>query len=76
MEVRYYCACYERTLVIEIPKRYIHLKDEIMNYLDQYYDEWVCYETEETEIMCLEEYMVDKFTNQYELSVIWYVEED
>lgn len=76
MEIRYYCECYARTLVIEIPKRYVHLKEKMLNQLDQYYDEWVCFETEETETMCLEEYMVDKFTDQYELSVIWYVEED
>ena len=76
MEIRFDCDCYNRTLVIEIPKRYAHLKEEMLKYLEQYYDEWVCFETEETEVMCLEEYMTDKFSDQYELSFMWYVEED
>ena len=57
MEIRFECECYNRTLVIEIPKRYIHLSQRIIFDINQYYDEWVCFETEETEVMCLEEYI-------------------
>lgn len=76
MEIRFECECYNRTLVIEIPKRYAHLKEEMLEYLDQYYNEWIYFETEEAEVMCLEEYMIDRFVDKYELSLIWNVEED
>lgn len=80
MEIRFKCECYDRTLVIEFPKRYNRLKEEIMKYLDQYYDEWIYmdgpYGTEIIQDMCLEAYMIDRLVDQYEMSLIWYVEED
>lgn len=76
MEIRYECECYDRTLVIELPKRYIHLSEEIVYNLNQYYDEWIYFETEESEEMCLEEYIMYRLTNQYDVSLAWHVEED
>ena len=76
MEIRYDCECYDRTLVIELPKRYVHLSEEIVYSLNQYYDEWIYFETEESEEMCLEEYIMYRLTNQYDVSLAWHVEED
>ena len=76
MEIRFECECYERTLVIEVPVRYKHLKEDIMKNLDLYYNEWIFFETEATEEMCLEEYMMYKLTEEYDVSLAWHVEED
>ena len=76
MEIRFECECYERTLVIDFPKKYRYLREEIMESLDQYYNEWVLFETEAAEKMCLEEYMMYKITEQYDVSLAWRVEED
>jgi hypothetical protein len=76
MEIRFECDCYERTLVISIPTKYRHLEEEIVKNLDQYYNEWIFFETEEAEDMCLEEYMLYKLTEQYDVSLAWHVEEN
>ena len=76
MEIRFECECYDRTLVVEIPKRYAHLRKEMVENLNQYYDEWICFETEESEEMCLEEYMMYRLSDQYDTSFTWNVEED
>jgi hypothetical protein len=75
MEIRFDCECYERTLVITVPTKYRHLREEILQDLDRYYDEWICFETEEAEAMCLEEYMVKCFSEEYDLCIKWDVEE-
>ena len=75
MEIRFDCECYERTLVITVPTKYKHLKEEILEDLDRYYNEWVCFETEEAEEMCLEEYMMKCFSEEYDLWIKWDVEE-
>jgi len=75
MEIRFDCECYERTLVITVPTKYIHLESEIMEDLDRYYNEWVCFETEAAEEMCLEEYMLKCFSEEYDLWIKWDVEE-
>lgn len=80
MEIRYECECYHRTLVVSIPARYSYLKEKILECLDQYYDEWVLfdgpYETEEIEDMCLEEYMMLRLDEKYDVWTQWNVEED
>lgn len=80
MEIRYECECYNRTLVIDIPEKYSYLKEEILKCLDQYYDEWVNfegpYETEEIEDMCLEEYMMQRLNEKYDVWTKWNVEEE
>lgn len=76
MEIRFECECYDRTLVITIPKRYVHLSENMIESLNQYYDEWIYFETEEAEEMCLEEYIMYKLTEQYDVSLAWHVEED
>lgn len=80
MEIRYECECYNRTLVINFPTRYSFLEKEILRCLDQYYDEWMFfdgpYETEEIEDMCLEEYMMQRLSERYDMWIKWNVEED
>jgi hypothetical protein len=63
-------------LVISFPARCRHLEEAIMENLDQYYNEWTSFETEETEVMCLEEYMMYRLTEQYDMNLAWHVEED
>lgn len=75
MEIRFECECYERTLVIEIPNRYSRSKEKMLENLDEYYVEWTFGETEETEVMCLEEYMMYRLTEQYDREFEWHVEE-
>ena len=78
MEVRYYCACYERTLVIKFAPHYDFLKKETELMLDQFYDEWVNFEgpAEYVQDMCLEEYMMERYSETYAIWDEWYVEED
>lgn len=76
MEIRFECECYERTLVVEVPKRCRCLERDILKSLDQYYDEWVCCEIEETEMMCLEEYMMYKLADEYDFDFTWRSEEN
>lgn len=79
MEIRYDCECYHRTLVIEIPARDYFLKEVFLDCLDQYYDEWVNfegpYETEEIEDMCLEDYMMQRLSENYDMWIKWTVKE-
>lgn len=76
MEIRYECECYNRTLVIEFPGRYHYLRNSIMEDLDQYYNEWILCETEDVEDECLEEYMMQRLSETYDMWINWNVEED
>ena len=78
MEIRYECMCYERTLVIKFPKGYEHLIEEILMCLDQYYDEWINFEEFDPDLqyVCLEEYMMDRLSEIYNMWEEWDVEED
>jgi hypothetical protein len=80
MEIRYECECYNRTLVISFPARCLYLEAEILKCLDQYYDEWIFfegpYETEDIEDMCLEDYMMQRLSEKYDMWTKWNVEED
>ena len=80
MEIRYDCECYNRTLVVSFPSGYWYLKTEIEEMLDQYYDEWVNfegpYETEDIHDMCLEDYMMERLSETYNMWIEWIVEED
>lgn len=75
MEIRFDCECYERTLVFTVPTMYRHIESYIMEDLDRYYSEWLYFETEEAEEMCLEEYMMKCFSEKYDMHVEWNVEE-
>lgn len=76
MEVRYYCACYERTLVIKFASHYEFLKKETELMLDKFYDEWIYGASDEVYDMCLEEYMMERYSETYTVWDEWYVEED
>ena len=79
MEIRFDCECYERTLVITFPKGYAYLKNEILELLEQYYNEWLWIDGpygEEIQDMCLEEYMMDRLSEIYNMWAEWYVEGD
>lgn len=76
MEVRYYCTCYERTLVIKFSSHYEFLRKETELMLDKFYDEWIEGASEEVCDMCLEEYMMERYSETYAIWDEWYVEED
>ena len=80
MIITYNCECYNRTLIISFPKRYWYLRDDIEKCLDQYYDEWIFfegpYETEEIEDMCLEDYIMQRLSEKYDMWIEWNVDED
>ena len=78
MEIRYYNECYNRTLVISFPAELEHIEKDVMNRLDQYYDEWVNFEGpgEYVHDMCLEEYMMERLSEIYSTWYEWSVEED
>lgn len=65
MIIEYDVVCFERTLKIEFPKRYEHLKEEILKSLDKHYDEW---QNDDEPDMCLEEYMVNELCDEYDLT--------
>lgn len=80
MEIRFECECYERTLVIEFPGRYHYLQEQIIDDVEQYYNEWIFvdgpYGEEETHDMCLEEYIMHRLSENYDMWIEWHVEED
>ena len=76
MEVRYYCACYERTLVIKFPSHYEFLRKETELMLDKFYDEWIDGSSLKAYYMCLEEYIMERYSETYPIWDEWYVEED
>ena len=78
MEIRYKCECYDRTLVIKLPENYEYLREETNLMLDQFYDEWVNFDGMADELydMCLEEYMMERYSETYAVWDEWYVEED
>lgn len=67
-EVEYDVVCFERTLKIKFPKGYSHLKDEILEMLDDYYDEW---QEDDDPDMCLEEYMMERLSETYAMWEEW-----
>ena len=75
MIVAYNCGCYNRTLVIYFSDQYEYFRDDIENYLDQYYDEWIFCDEKNIEDVCLEEYIIMRLSENYTLEM-WYVEED
>ena len=78
MEIRYYCECYHRTLVIKFSEKYEWFRKETELMLDQFYDEWVNFEGpgEYVQDMCLEEYMMERLSETYDIWDEWNVEED
>lgn len=69
MIIEYDVFCFERTLQIKFPNGYEHLKDEILEMLDDYYDEW--HGTLVGMHMCLEEYMMDRLSETYAVWEEW-----
>ena len=67
MIIEYDVVCFERTLQIKFPDGYEHLKDEMLQMLDDYYDEW----QNSDECDCLEAYMVDRLSETYAMWEEW-----
>lgn len=65
MIIEYDVVCFERTLKIEFPKKYDHLKEAILKSLDKHYDEW---QDDDDPDMCLEAFMVDSICEELNLS--------
>jgi hypothetical protein len=78
MIIEYYVNCFERILKISFPSGYEHLKDEILELLDEYYYYWhdaENIEDEEERITvldsCLEEYMMNRLSETYNMWEWW-----
>ena len=78
MVIEYYINCFERILKVTFPDGYEHLKDEILKMLDGFYYEWhdaENIEDEEERIAvldsCLEEYMMDRLSETYNMWEEW-----
>ena len=69
MIIEYDVFCFKRTLTITFPDKYENLKDEILEMLDDYYDEW--HGTLVGMDTCLEEYMMDRLSETYSMWEEW-----
>lgn len=67
MIIEYDVCCFERTLTIKFPEGYEHLRDKILEMLDDYYEEWHNSNVD----MCLEEYMMDRLSETYNMWEEW-----
>ena len=63
MIIEYDVLCFERTLKIELDDKYEPLKGTILKSLDEYYTEWHSIDIDN----CLEEFMVNKMLDVYEI---------
>ena len=63
MMIEYDVLCFERTLKIELDDKYESLKESILKSLDEYYTEWHSMDPD----TCLEEFMVNKLLDDYEI---------
>lgn len=78
MIIEYYVNCFERILKITFPDGYEHLKEEILEMLEDFYYEWHDAENiedpeERAYVMdaCLEEYMMDRLSETYNMWEEW-----
>ena len=78
MIIEYDIHCHERTLTIKFLHGYDNLKDEILEMLDGFYFEWHDAENIEDEEerlavldSCLEEYMMDRLSETYNMWEWW-----
>lgn len=67
MIVEYDVHCFERTLTIKFPDGYENLKEEVLEMLDDYYNEW----HNSDQDTCLEEYMMDRLSETYAVWQEW-----
>lgn len=63
MIIEYDILCFERTLKIELDDKYEHLRKSLLKSLDEYYTEW--HSTDQDN--CLEEFMVNKLLDDYQI---------
>lgn len=77
MTIEYDISCFERKLIIEFSDHYENLREEIMEYLDDFYNEWHTGEGLSVEDYmlihdsCLEEYMMDRLSEIYNMWDEW-----
>ena len=64
MIIEYDIHCFERTLKIELDDKYNSSKESMLKSLDEYYTEW--HNTDQD--TCLEEFMVNKLLEDYDIS--------
>ena len=78
MIIEYDVECFQRTLTIKFPDGYEYVKKEILAMLDEFYFEW--HDAENIEDpeerayvmdMCLEEYMMDRLSETYNMWEEW-----
>ena len=61
MTIEYDIHCFERTLYITMSDKHLQHKEQILKMLDESYDEWQNNDID----TCLEEYMMEKLSNEY-----------
>jgi hypothetical protein len=71
MIVEYDVHCHERTLTIKFPNGYENLKEEILKMLDDYYSEWQDATDPFITDIPLEEYMMDRLSETYNMWEEW-----
>ena len=63
MIIEYDVFCFERTLKIELHDKYESAKEAMLKSLDEYYNKW----HEDDQDTCLEEFMVNKLLEDYDI---------
>lgn len=63
MIIEYDVFCFERTLKIELHDKYESAKEAMLKSLDEYYNKW----HEDDQDTCLEEFMVNKLLDDYDI---------
>lgn len=71
MIIEYDVHCHERTLTIKWDDHYEYLKDEILEMLDDYYSEWQDSVDPFITDTPLEEYMMDRLSETYNMWEEW-----
>ena len=71
MIIEYDVHCHQRTLTIKFPYGYESLKDEILKMLDDYYSEWQDATDPFITDTPLEEYMMDRLSEAYNMWEEW-----
>ena len=70
MVVEYDISCHQETLFIEFPNEYKNREDDIIEILDDCYQEWHLYDEIEDPI---QEYMIEKLSEYYDMWTWWFL---
>lgn len=71
MIIEYDIPCFERTLTIKFPDGYKELEGEILELVDEYYNDWHENERDDIGDKCLEEYIMERLSEIYNMWEEW-----